>query len=692
LMAKQTIDTGSAELAGDGESIRSAFTKINSNFDEIYADVENIVIPDVSNFITAEDIPAIPTDISDLTDTEGLLGGGGAGPVQPYLELTNSPFIIQPAVLGSPVTVSTPGDGSGAEVTVVIGAGPVITSVTVTTPGTNYIVGQRYIVWGYLIGGNDDDRDSIDFEVATVGVGGGLLTITDVAFIGAATNNAGTYSGVSLQLQASPGDAIDDGLTLVRSYRYALFNLEAETEYDNNNYTSPLGTEWNSEGWGDLTALNTRTYTTFRDALNGAVGENIIGAELVMHDTVNDQYYKFSFSNWGGNNGGSYAYTRTLVEDPNYFRKTDYGDEVDDVFIGVDDSTLQIGITRANNGGIYNPYTEEEWDEDVSPQGTLWNIDGWNDLTDVAERTYVNLYAAFGEGGLGNKIVGTECVMSVPSIDKYYAIKFLSWTQNNAGGGFSYTRREIDLDQLDEGVRFADGTVQKTAYVPTNVKLTAPGERRIEEVAGYKSVSVTERILRNITTTASRNSDDIARIWVDSTATTIDEILDDREAAGIIDNTTIEFSLDNTTWYIWGGGTWSDGDERGYGVNLGGDDLTYSEGDTVYFRYVGGGAPVVWWDKDDLPSGSSDFRGAVIDYHAYTGDATIIGTIHIVDDDGDENITHTEVSSGGSDSENDDLWLVTSEGEIKYRRLDGESSTLKIQWTAKVFYGSETYD
>jgi hypothetical protein len=638
----------------------------------------------------------VRVDGTTITITDGIIsstgGGGGTGPVQPYLELTDTPFITQPAVLGSPVTVSTPGDGSGAEVEVVIGAGPVITSVTVTTPGTNYIVGQRYRVWSYQIGGSNETRDSIDFEVANVSVGGGLVTIANVAFIGAAANTPSTYSNVGIQLRASPGDAIDDGLTLVRSYRYALFNIEAEPEYDNNNYTSPLGTEWNSDGWGDLTALNTRTYTTFRDALNGAVGENIIGAELVMHDTVNDQYYKFSFSNWGGNNGGSYAYTRTLIEDPNYFRKTDYGDEVDDIFIGEDQSS-SIGITRANNGGIYNPYTEEEWDEDVSPEGTLWNTDGWNDLTDVAERTYDNLYAAFGSGGLGNKIVGTECVMSVPSIGKYYAVKFLSWTQNNAGGGFSYTRREIDLDQLDEGVRFADGTVQKTAYVPTNVKLTAPGERRIEEVAGYKSVAVTERILRNITTTASRNSDDIARIWIDSTTTTIDEILDDREAAGIIDNTTIEFSLDNTTWYVWSSGTWSDGDEKGYGVTLGGDDLTYSEGDTVYFRYVGGGAPVIWWNKDDLPGGSSNFRGAVIDYHAYIqGRGTIVGTIHIVDDSGDENITHTEVSSGTGDLEYCDLWYVTNEGEIQYRQLDGDDGTLKIQWTAKVFYGSEYYN
>jgi hypothetical protein len=35
-MAKQLIDIGSTELAGDGESIRSAFGKINENFTEIY--------------------------------------------------------------------------------------------------------------------------------------------------------------------------------------------------------------------------------------------------------------------------------------------------------------------------------------------------------------------------------------------------------------------------------------------------------------------------------------------------------------------------------------------------------------------------------------------------------------------------------------------------------------------------------
>ena len=223
------------------------------------------------------------------------------------------------------------------------------------------------------------------------------------------------------------------------------------------------------------------------------------------------------------------------------------------------------------------------------------------------------------------------------------------------------------------------------------VKLESPGDRRIEEVYGYKSVSVTARGTINLTAIASRDYTGAARIWVNSTTTTIDEILNDTTAAGITDNTTIEFSVDNTNWYRWAG-TAFDGDDRGFVVNLNGATLTYSQGDTVYFRYVGGAAPVVWWNKSELPGGSSDFRGAVIDYHAYTGESTIIGTIHIVDDDGEEHITHTEVQSGTEDGENDDLWVVTDEGQIKYRRIDSESKTLKIQWAAKVFYGSEYYD
>lgn len=176
-----------------------------------------IEIPDVSNFITAEDIPAIPADISDLTDTEGLLGQGGSSTTElAYLELTNNPFIVQPAELGDPVEFT---------------------------------------------------RTAEDSET----------------------------------------DSIDTGLTIARGSNGALYNTESELEYDRDNHTSPAGTEWNSDGWGDLLNLHARGYTTFRAALGNNIGENIIGAELIMHDTINDRYYKFSFSDWGVNNDGTIA-------------------------------------------------------------------------------------------------------------------------------------------------------------------------------------------------------------------------------------------------------------------------------------------------------------------------------------------------------------------------------------------------
>jgi hypothetical protein len=60
-MTKQIINVGTAEQAGDGESIRSAFIKINDNFSETYNSIEDLNLL-VDNL-----------DISELSDTQGLL-------------------------------------------------------------------------------------------------------------------------------------------------------------------------------------------------------------------------------------------------------------------------------------------------------------------------------------------------------------------------------------------------------------------------------------------------------------------------------------------------------------------------------------------------------------------------------------------------------------------------------------------
>jgi hypothetical protein len=227
----------------------------------------------------------------------------------------------------------------------------------------------------------------------------------------------------------------------------------------------------------------------------------------------------------------------------------------------------------------------------------------------------------------------------------------------------------------------------------SSVKLTAPNSRKIEEAFGYNSVSVTERITAAAVTSTAAQGNELATRFVSVVVsgpqlTALNAVI----TSGLF--YAFEVSLNQTTWFSanWGG-TGTTGGNTYFQLNLNnGATLAVANGVTVYYRVTTGGDPVTWWDSADLPSGSNNFRGAVIDYHAYTGESTIIGTIHIVNDDGEEHITHTEVQSGTSDGENDYLWLVQNEGTVSYYRIDGESKTLKVQWTAKVFYGSEYYD
>lgn len=700
----------------------------------------------------------------DILDNNGnsVLGGGGGSnsPVQPYLELTNVPFITQAGVLGTPVTVTEPGSGQGAELDVLIENTGTTLGFVVATPGTGYVIGQRYKVGYWQIGGNGD-INNLEVTVATVGEQGELLTVDNAVWTG--PNTDGTYR-VSIEYIPETEDSIEQGLTLTRFLYNGLYNIAVEPSFDS--AISPATTLWNDDGWGTLTGLRDRAYSTFQTMTDNAPDNDLSTQELVMWDTVNDRYYKFDFSVWDNNNTGAFSYTRTLVTDPNYFRKTDNGEEVDVVVEHPDLSLLEetyyeaetifgdfrdqdaaeiapetrpwaglpsyqaydlileytppegvlppssglaavaasaqsnyltwrealavsVGITRDANNGIYNPYTEEGWNSDNSPLGTGWNIDGWDDLSDVEDRTYTNFYAAYGFGGLGNKVPGSKAVMYVPQTEKYYAVEWLSWTANNAGGGFSYTRKEIDLTKVNEGVKFPDGTVLKSAAGVGRVKSTASANRRIEEVTGYNQVSVTSR----------NTSNDIPATVYGTAAENLNSYLD------IVWDAALDVYVQGTTAYSLevstdGGNNWYPAFVGGYNPDVShqivitnGLYVLQAAADSVIaYRIITGADPVVWWDKADLPGGSADFRGAVINYHAYTGESTIIGTIHIVDDDGEEHISHQEVQSGSSDGENDDLWLVTSEGQIRYRRIDGESKTLRIHWTAKVFYGSELYD
>ena len=245
----------------------------------------------------------------------------------------------------------------------------------------------------------------------------------------------------------------------------------------------------------------------------------------------------------------------------------------------------------------------------------------------------------------------------------------------------------VDLTSDLIGTRYSS-----TSGTVGTVKLTAPGSRKIEEVYGYNSVSVTSRNFGStVTSTAAlANTGNTQSIPISVSALELADLV------ALVNGTTgyyFEVSLDQSSW--------RKASYDGYDSTLGSEYFAFyltnsflpvSQGQTAYYRIVTGADPVVWWNAADLPNGDNNFRGATIDYHAYTGESTIIGTIHIVNDSGEEHISHSEVQSGTTDGENDDLWVVVNEGTVSYQRIDGESKTLKVQWTAKVFYGSEYYD
>lgn len=117
----------------------------------------------------------------------------------------------------------------------------------------------------------------------------------------------------------------------------------------------------------------------------------------------------------------------------------------------------------------------------------------------------------------------------------------------------------------------------------------------------------------------------------------------------------------------------------------------YNDGAAVTFD---GNEGQIWFDAANSASGRSNFRGAIIQYHAYLDNAgTIVGTIHMSNDNNPGyNVTHTEHMSGNSNAAFVTLWnAYNNDGRLYFKRTDNSSDTLMIQWTAKIFYGSENY-
>jgi hypothetical protein len=156
---------------------------------------------------------------------------------------------------------------------------------------------------------------------------------------------------------------------------------------------------------------------------------------------------------------------RYTLGTPVTFLKVPGVDEYDEIDTGL---TLARDPTSVpGNGGIYNIAAESVWDVRVSPEGLLWNWDGWENLDDVKQRQYVNFRQAL-KNRIGQNVIVAELVAHDTINDKYYTFMFTAWTQGAEHEGiFGYTRRLINVSS-NIGVIFPDGsnlvTVPKKFY------------------------------------------------------------------------------------------------------------------------------------------------------------------------------------------------------------------------------------
>ena len=249
------------------------------------------------------------------------------------------------------------------------------------------------------------------------------LVTTEVAFVGPIVSFTKTNYG-------SEVDYIDEGLAITRGIEQGIFNIAVEEEYNRDTRISPANTEWNADGWENLSNVASRNYTTWRESLGTNVAA-IVGQELIMHDLTNDKYYGIKFTQWtqgidpGGPQGGGFSYERQLI-----------------------DVNAGKGITFPDNSiqrKAVNDVSDLSDSQNLLRNGKTWYSAGTNSLWKIVDRS----------GGI--RVTTTEAdsediestITSIASGSSFYIPRDETTQRiqdywDGIEGGYDYTRIVID--------------------------------------------------------------------------------------------------------------------------------------------------------------------------------------------------------------------------------------------------------
>lgn len=249
------------------------------------------------------------------------------------------------------------------------------------------------------------------------------------------------------------------------------------------------------------------------------------------------------------------------------------------------------------------------------------------------------------------------------------------------------------------GLKFPDNTIQTTAYTggsegPKTWTAQNSSLYQIYQAHGGVEVDLLNPTIYGENVTVVSNVTNSPTMTVTTTTELSSMFYSIWTGAEYFRTLSIDFN-GQTRYFLVGNPT---ANENEWVLEALDGNLTTYAGNSYYVNLVYGGAPALWWNADDLNFVSENdkwqFRGAKIEYHAYSVDSgTMIGTIYIADDNGDNNVTHIETSSGNNDNGNVVLWKRSGGEQGLYAyRADSESDTVKIHWTAQVYYGTEIWD
>lgn len=344
------------------------------------------------------------------------------------------------------------------------------------------------INWIKTDGGSGFDGDGVADTGALIELSGSAaleesnLVLTDSPFV---TDFFGSEVYFTKTSGGSEVDNIDTNVAITRGNNQGLYNPLIENSWNDSGGNGPSNTLWNADGWDNLHDVENRHYSTWN---NLGVGVYTFDRELVMKDTENNKYYAIKFLSFqgAGVDGGAFSYVRKLINTEVWFNRED---SESDVSSSVDTVSVGVAIARSNGNGIYNSLDEGNWNSDVSPGGTLWNAEGWSDLSNITSRQYLNFYIVT-KTNVGKGVLGKEFVMKDTTTGKYYAVKFHHWGIGNdwTYPGFGYSRREIDVNKLNYGITFADGGKQNHAL--TEQRLGVLPQLRIRSGTTRRYLSV----------------------------------------------------------------------------------------------------------------------------------------------------------------------------------------------------------